>query len=60
MLSSRARFHRNVVQRRWVLELEALVDSVKQFCGDFDALYATVVANECYKDVTKEHVMKYV
>lgn len=40
--------------------LKALVDSVKQFCGDFDALYATVVANECYKDVTREHVMKYV
>lgn len=25
-----------------------------------EELYAEVIANECYKDVTREHVMKYV
>ena len=40
--------------------LEALVNSIKSFYRDFEELYTKVVANECYKDVTREQVKKYV
>ncbi len=40
--------------------LKALVDTIKEIYRDFEELYAKVVANECYKDVTREQVKKYV
>ena len=39
--------------------LSSLVHSLKKFVPDFDALYAAVIQNEPYKDVTKEEVRKY-
>ncbi len=40
--------------------LEALINTIKEFYSDFEELYKKVVANECYKDVTREQVRKYV
>ncbi|MBQ7920636.1 MAG: Rpn family recombination-promoting nuclease/putative transposase [Lachnospiraceae bacterium] len=40
--------------------LKALVDTIKGIYKDFEELYTRVVANECYKDVTREQVKKYV
>ena len=39
--------------------LNALVVSLKEFIPDFESLYAAVIKNEAYKDVTREVVMKY-
>ncbi len=52
--------HENGLREGIESGLKVLVDSMKQFCSDFDVLYAAVIANECYKDVTREHVMEYV
>ena len=40
--------------------LKALVDTIKGIYKDFEELYTKVTANECYKDVTREQVKKYV
>ncbi len=39
--------------------LKALVQSLKDYVEDFDSLYAAVIRNEEYSNVTKEQVMKY-
>lgn len=39
--------------------LAAVVRSLKEFVGSFDELYALVIKNEVYKDVTREEVLKY-
>ncbi len=39
--------------------LKALVQSLKSYIGDFDALYAAVIKNEEYSKVSREQVMKY-
>ena len=39
--------------------VEALVQSLKVFISDFDALYAAVTKNEAYEKVSRETVMKY-
>lgn len=39
--------------------LKALVESLKPYINDFDALYAAVINNEDYSSVTKEQVKKY-
>lgn len=43
----------------WEKGLKALVDSLKIFLPDFDALYDAVIKNEDYKNATKEQVRKY-
>ena len=37
-----------------------MINTVKGFCGDFEALYSMIIVNECYKNVTREQVKKYV
>jgi chorismate mutase len=39
--------------------LKALVDSLKVYVSDFDALYMAVIKNETYEKVSREDVMKY-
>ena len=39
--------------------LKALVYSLKDYVKDFESLYAAVIKNEEYKDVSKDQVMKY-
>ena len=39
--------------------LKALVNSLKKFIKDFDALYKEVISNEEYSQMTKEEVKKY-
>ncbi|MBE6004501.1 MAG: hypothetical protein E7232_10535 [Lachnospiraceae bacterium] len=39
--------------------LEALVQSLKVYISDFDALYAAVTKNEAYEKVSREAVLKY-
>ena len=39
--------------------LKALVRSLKEYTSDFDAVYNSVIKNEDFSEVTKDHVMKY-
>ena len=39
--------------------LKALVNSLKEYIKDFEDLYAAVIRNEEYKDVTRDAVRKY-
>lgn len=39
--------------------LKALVESLQDFLPDFDSLYAAIIKNEAYKNVTKQQAMKY-
>lgn len=39
--------------------LKALVDTLKEFCPDFQSLYKKIVANSDYANVTEEQVKKY-
>ncbi|WP_177174882.1 hypothetical protein [Butyrivibrio fibrisolvens] len=39
--------------------LRALVNSLKDYIKDFDALYEAIIKNEDYANVSKEQVRKY-
>ncbi len=39
--------------------LEALVQSLKEYLPDFNQLYAAVIKNKAYADVTENQVRKY-
>lgn len=39
--------------------LRALVNSLKDYIKDFDALYEAIIKNEDYANVSKEQVKKY-
>lgn len=39
--------------------LKALVESLKDFLPDLDSLYAAIIKNEAFANVTKQQVMKY-
>lgn len=39
--------------------LKALVDTLKEFCPDFQSLYKKIIANTDYANVTEEQVKKY-
>lgn len=39
--------------------LKALVVSLREFIPEFDTLYATIIKNEDFADVSRDDVMKY-